>query len=165
MNRSALQPAIRGTGSGWRPSNFTGRGGFESIRDGTSRTCMLAEKHISIGGVGRGGANSSEQRDGTPYYTGCGGPAGWGENNIAGPVRNRPLASSSDQIANNIANSTCPVDPVTGVNPPMVGSWHPDIVNFLFVDGSVRTVATVVDQTTLESMVQRNDGTTVSLPE
>jgi len=163
-NRSALQSAIRGTGSGWRPSNFTSRGGLETIRDGTSRTCMLGEKHISIGGVTRGGANSSEQRDGTPYYSGCGGPAGWGENNIAGPTRNRPLASSSDEIANNIASTPC-ADPATGRNPPMLGSWHPDIVNFLFVDGSVRTVATVVDQSILESMSQRNDGTTVPLPE
>jgi len=165
-NRSALQSAIRGTGPGWRPSNFTSRGGFETIRDGTSRTCMLGEKHISIGGVARGGANSSEQRDGTPYYSGCGGPSamGWGENYIAGPTRNRPLASSSDEIANNIASTPC-ADPATGRNPPMLGSWHPDIVNFLFVDGSVRTVATVVDQTILESMSQRNDGTSVPLPE
>jgi prepilin-type processing-associated H-X9-DG protein len=89
---------------------------------------------------------------------------GWGENYIAGPTRNRPLASSSDEIANTIASTPC-ADPATGRNPPMLGSWHPDIVNFLFVDGSVRTVATVVDQSILESMSQRNDGTTVPLPE
>jgi prepilin-type N-terminal cleavage/methylation domain-containing protein/prepilin-type processing-associated H-X9-DG protein len=160
LHKGALQAAIRDPSPGWKPSQFRSRGGFETILDGTSKTFMLGEKHISSGGLGRAGGNSSEQRDGTPYYSGCGGfGPGYGENNIAGPTRNRPLAGSAAEIANNLT-STC-VNPASGTNPPMLGSWHSGVVNFLFVDGSVRPVTVSVDQSILENLTQRDDGNAV----
>jgi len=161
-HRGALQSALRDTSPGWSPSNYTSRGGFETIVDGTANTCMIAEKHIDVWGLLRAGGNSSSQRDGTPYYTGCGGfGPGYGENNIAGPTRNRPMATSPQEFANNLT-STC-IDPTIGVNPPMVGSWHPGIVNFLLVDGSARPLSTTIDQMVLEKLTQRDDGDVVTL--
>lgn len=162
-HRAALQSAIRDTSADWKPSNFTLRGGFASVTDGTSNTAMIAEKHIDRSGVNRAGGNTSSDRDGTPFYSGCGGfGPGYGENNIAGPTRNRPMAKSSSEIATNLTG-TCN-DPATAVNPPMVGSWHPGVVNFLMVDGSTRPISVTIDQTTLERLTMRDDGQAVQVP-
>jgi prepilin-type N-terminal cleavage/methylation domain-containing protein/prepilin-type processing-associated H-X9-DG protein len=163
LHREALRAALREPGTGWKPSNFRMAGGFESILDGTSNTCMITEKHIDKWGVLQAGGNSSSQRDGTPFYTGCGGfGPGYGENNINGAVRNRPMASSPSQVATNLTG-TC-YAPGAGVNPPLIGSWHPSVVNFLLVDGSVRSISTSVDQATLEALAGRDAGTAFTLP-
>jgi len=162
-NRSALESAIRNPSPAWRPSGFLLRGGLERVSDGTSKTVMLGEKHIDQTGLGRAGGNSSSTRDGTPFYSGCGGPTAWGENNIAGPVRNRPMARSATDIALNIADRNCAA-PGSGVNPPMVGSWHAGTVNFLFVDGAVRALSTGIEQRVLENLAARDDGVAVAIP-
>ena len=66
---------------------------IEQIIDGTSTTFMVAEKHIDRRGLNITGGRDSNNRDGTPFYNGGGGPdAGWGECWVVGTTRNRPLA-------------------------------------------------------------------------
>ncbi len=132
-------------------------GGFESIRDGTACTTLLAEKHIDQTGVNRVGGRTSSDRDGTPLWHGGGsqgGLPGWGEVWLGGPTRTRPLAKGPlDYVAD-----------LTAGGAPTLGSWHPGAVHFLMCDASVRPFSIDIDQTTLERLVQRDDGQPVVVP-
>jgi len=161
-HHGALQIASRDTSTNWKPSNFRSKGGFETILDGTSNTCMIAEKHVDMFGLLQCCGPSTSNRDSTPYYQGCGGPTsfGYGEVTITGPTRNRPLATSPSQVGNNLT-SVCST---LAAPIPMLGSFHPGVVNFLMVDGSVRPIPVTINQTVLESMTSRDDGQSVTLP-
>jgi len=160
----ALQCAMHDTSAVYYPSHFSSRGGFQAILDGTSNTCMIAEKHIDTSGLLVCGNNSSSTRDCTGFYQECHGFGGmaYGENTINGGTRNRPLATGPSQVASNLT-TTCN-NPATAVNPPLLGSFHPGVVNFLMVDGSVRPIPVTINQTVLENMTSRDDGQAVTLP-
>lgn len=44
------------------------------------------------------------------------------------------------------------------------GSWHPNLCQFVFCDGSVHSLQKTADTTLLQYLIQRNDGQTVSAP-
>jgi prepilin-type processing-associated H-X9-DG protein len=138
------------------------------IEDGTSNTFMIGEKHIDMYGSLTASGNTSSTRAGTPFYQGCGGlpGTGYGENNINGPTRNRPIATGPTQVVYNLTMSGGTDLPGANGYPsqPMLGSWHPGVCNFLMVDGSTHSIAINIAQTTLENLTRRDDRQAVQLP-
>ena len=116
---------------GWR-----GQLNFLSITDGTSSTLMFGEKHIrpnSLRGKNEdrsifGGQTNSQRR-----------MAGLAPNGDA-----RPLMPSNAQTTA-LANTA-------------FGGPHSGVTQFVFVDGSVRSLPLSTDLTTLTRLITRNDG-------
>jgi len=165
-HHGALSCGIHDTSANWKPANYTPRYGFEMITDGTSNTFMIGEKHIDMYGPLTAGGNTSSSRAGTPFYQSGGGTPGYGENNINGPTRNRPIATGPTQVVYNLTMSGGADLPGANGHPsqPMIGSWHPGVSNFLMVDGSTHSIAINIDQNTLECLTRRDDGQAVQLP-
>jgi len=125
------------------------------ISDGLSSTLMLGEKHAT-NPDGSCGLDSSDSNDCTPFY-GVFGPnhdTSFGEKYMAGNTLGRPLARGSADI----------VSPMSVAGAPMLGSWHPGICNFLMCDGAVASISVSIDQTLLEQLSQRADGSLAKLP-
>jgi prepilin-type processing-associated H-X9-DG protein len=154
-HRGALQGAFMTESSGVI-QEWSSRGGFETILDGTSNTSMLAEKHISADGLGRVGDRHANRRDGPPFFLGEGNVNGanWGEMWTVGPTKNRPLARGPNHSINNINDG----------GKPNIGSWHPGGVQFLMCDASVHLLEIGIDQTLLQRIARREDGETITLP-
>ncbi|MEI6686138.1 MAG: DUF1559 domain-containing protein, partial [Planctomycetota bacterium] len=131
---------------GWAP-----RDTMAYIADGTSNTALIGEKHIPSGYVGKCCSNNANSHDFYPYYNNSGGPNGWHEWSIAGPIENGLAKSPTDGIG--IAYETAPA----------LGSWHTGICNFVFADGSVRSIVTSISQTNLNSMGSANSGDLLQL--
>jgi prepilin-type N-terminal cleavage/methylation domain-containing protein len=100
---------------------------LSDIVDGSAYTLMIGEKHVQWGQFGVM-SNDASLFDG---YT-PGGMRG------AGP--NFPIAQS-----------------ITNETRQLFGSYHPNICQFVFCDGSVRPIPINIDSTTLGYMAQRND--------
>jgi len=167
--RQALRAAVSpnnnnlGTPSTTNPdplAQWASRDTMTFIADGTSNTAIIGEKHIPTGfiqkccgnGPGGSGGNSWDRgHDAYPYYNLWGGPGGYAEWALAGPVENGIAKSPTDGIG--IAYDTA----------PGLGSWHSGICNFVFADGSVRSIATSVSQTNLNSMGSANSGDILQL--
>ena len=125
------------------------------ITDGLSSTFMLGEKHAT-NPDGSCGNDSSDGNDCTPFY-GFVGPnhdTYYGEKYISGNTLGRPIARGSADV----------ISPVSAAGAPMLGSWHPGICNFLMCDGAVASISVSIDQTLLEQLSQRADGSTAKLP-
>lgn len=133
-------PPLSADASG-NPIYTTWRGqlNFQSITDGTSSTLMFGEKHIrpnSLRGKNEdrsvfGGQNNSIRR-------------------MAGVAPNgtvRPLRPANDQTGA-LANES-------------FGGPHEGVTQFVFVDGSVRSLPLSTDLTTLSNLITRNDGQVV----
>ena len=100
---------------------------FTEITDGLSNTLMVGDKHVPAG---------KEEK----YPWDCGIYDGHNpicSTRAAGP--NFPLAANLNDLR------------VT------FGSYHPGLCQFVFCDGSVRTLETSIDPTTLGLLSQRND--------
>jgi prepilin-type N-terminal cleavage/methylation domain-containing protein/prepilin-type processing-associated H-X9-DG protein len=102
------------------------------IRDGTSNTLMVGEKHLTPADLGQG------TFDGCIYSAT---PSGLSFRQ-AGPKN--PLAISKDDAQNG-----------------QFGSWHTNIVNFVFCDGHVAAIPTSTPGSTLSILVTRNGGEVV----
>lgn len=107
---------------------------FADIIDGTSNTVMIGEKHVHIKHL-----NDPSKGDGCVYN---------GDKGHAG----RTMGTS-------YLLAKGPNDPVTN----RFGSWHPAAVNFVLVDGSVRSLAISTDGQTLGWIAGKDDGQVVSL--
>ena len=114
------------------------------IRDGTSNTILLGEKHVQTGQVGLGsglqynlhglhpsGDGSVYDGDYELHYMRAGGPT-------------HPIARSADEPLN--AN---------------FGSWHPGVCQFVFCDGSVRSLSVEIGTELYGRLNARNDGQVV----
>jgi prepilin-type processing-associated H-X9-DG protein len=156
----------------WTPtaaSIFTGyqsRDTFAWVTDGLSNTAMIAEKFIPLGKLGyccNGSWQSAAPatpctspqgcgNDGFIYWDRPNGRGGYGATWLAGSVRR--------------AMSYAPTngDGESGSVMPTLGSWHPGIVNFLFVDGSVHSLNVNTSVTTLIGLGSVNDGAEVNIP-
>jgi prepilin-type N-terminal cleavage/methylation domain-containing protein/prepilin-type processing-associated H-X9-DG protein len=129
------------------------------VSDGTSNTAMIAEKFIPVGRLGQcctgnwqlpGGSRIGN--DGFIYWNRANGPGGYGGSWVAGSVL-RPLSrdpSDGNGEASNVM--------------PALGSWHPGIVNFLFVDGSVHSLGVNTSVATLTRLGHVSDGAVMDLP-
>jgi prepilin-type N-terminal cleavage/methylation domain-containing protein len=99
------------------------------ITDGTSNTAFIGEKHIPQNQI-----NTTAGGDGPAYN----GDKGYSFRMMGS---NRLLART-----------------LTEAPGGKFGSWHSGIVNFALGDGSVRSIRTSIDGTTLGLLAQRNDG-------
>jgi prepilin-type N-terminal cleavage/methylation domain-containing protein len=139
--------------------------GFKStklsdISDGTTSTLMVGEKHVTALGTA-GGTGSGH--DGSPFYgysfpninmASGGGRITGGDLWMARSTQGRGLARGQvDTYAN-----------LTTAGAPQLGSWHPDACNFVACDGAVVTLSPTIDQTLLEQLSQRADGSTAKIP-
>jgi len=125
------------------------------INDGTTSTFMLGEKHATNPDKSCN-TGSSDGSDCTPFF-GFMGPNvdyGWGEKYMVGNTYGRPIARGAGDVIPNVFAGGAPT----------LGSGHPAICNFVMCDGAVASVSVAIDQTTLEQITQRADGTSAKLP-
>jgi prepilin-type N-terminal cleavage/methylation domain-containing protein len=124
------------------------------VSDGTSSTFMIGEKH-QTNPTGSCGGNTTDYRDCTPFYNHMGPniQVGWGELWMHGNTKGRPLGRGSADVVD-----------LSVLGNPMLGSWHPGICNFVMCDGAVVSISVSIDQTLLEQLSQRADGSTAKLP-
>jgi len=132
--------------AGWYP-----RTREKDVTDGLSKTAILAEKHLYTTELGKGGCYSSR--------TACTGINGYDD----APVTIAAQGGSNALLV--LANlggiargADDPGDTTT------IGSWHPGICQFLFADGSVRSIDVTIDDTTLLRIGDRRDGQNFVLP-
>src|SRR5262249_9251658 len=105
-----------------------------SITDGTSNTLLIGEKHVRPDQLGKAD---------TADFDGCiyNGDAGNTVARVAGP------------------NFTLAAFPTDGSNSQLrFGSWHAAVCNFVFCDGSVRSLSVSIDGTNLGYLANRADG-------
>ena len=113
----------------------TGRYRFKHIEDGLSNTIFLGEKAVSI----------SYARQ----------PGGWGD----GCIYNGNEPGTAMRLGGYAMGLAVKKDiPAPGPGTiPVYGSFHPGIVNFVFGDASVRSLATTIDEDFLRRLCSRND--------
>ena len=102
---------------------------FASIKDGTSVTIMIGEKHIQLGFL------NDPIQDGLIY------------------------SGSEQQTYQRRGGASSPlaIDPTTAPN-SQFGSWHTGICQFVFADGSVHVLKNSIPGTTLGLLANINDG-------
>ncbi len=154
--RQLIQSAIR------NPSGLSGdykcRTDTNYCTDGLTNTGMVAEKHLTIAGLGKCCGTDANSRDGTIFFNagggyGSSGDGGWGELWLAGPTNNRPLAPNSNTLTASMQNA--------GIE--SLGSWHTGIVPFLMGDGAVRDVNTTVNVSIVSNLGNAQDGNVFDL--
>ncbi len=104
---------------------------FADIRDGASNTLLVGEKRLNKTFLGQ------PQDDDNEGYT-----AGWNEDTI----RRTDQSPAPDYAA------------PKGDGGKLFGGPHPGTVQFVFVDGSVQSIAYSIDSDMFESMGHRHDG-------
>ncbi|UUO07928.1 DUF1559 domain-containing protein [Blastopirellula sp. J2-11] len=143
VHYGALIHSTGGTVSGNQITGWRSQTKFASITDGLSNTSLLGEKHVAQDNLNK----EASDGDGTFYfwYT-----SNWRTWTI---VRNSKWTIIREPNYHR-ENS--------GFQ-KRFGSYHPGIAQFLFCDGSVHNVATIVDPVNLYLMADRRDGRTYRL--
>ena len=104
---------------------------FADITDGLSHTLLVGEKHVNLGQFGTGWLDSSIYNG--QYFA----PAG----RAAGP--DFPLAQAFH---------------LDGARSLVFGSYHPQVCQFAFCDGSVHALPVTIDPDLLGLLAARADG-------
>lgn len=127
---------------------FRSRTNFSEIRDGTSNTLLIGEKHVRDNRFGR----ANEDR---AYYSGV---------NYVTAQRSAGCTSVNAQgVCTGGFRPLAPFTTYSGTAWNIVfGSPHPGICQFVMCDGSVRGIATAIDTTNLRRLAQRNDGMVIN---
>lgn len=120
------------------------RSGFERMRDGTSNTFVLGEKHVRANEFGK--CCQSGQTDGT-YLLQNG---GWREYLVARNAQLRLGKGPNDNAGN--------PDNTFGF-----GSYHPGVCHFLRGDGSVTSVSNNISHNVLSRLGHVSDGFSVQI--
>jgi prepilin-type N-terminal cleavage/methylation domain-containing protein len=146
--RSAMMgcSSIERVGGRW-----AGRSNLAMIRDGTSRTAIIGEKHILDGEKNKGGAVSpgGPSADGNIFVSQ---QAGWYESHsVRQGDHPNGIARGSDDDRDGRWHT--------------FGSWHPGICQFVMADGAVRAFSVNTDLTTLSQLSDRRDGNVFTFPE
>ena len=130
---------------GWTP-----RDNLMSIKDGTSNTFIVGEKHVTPAEMGRDCCNNKRVDGNIYWWTGS-----WREYTVARQCRvDTPIAPSfdweatGDWAARHIA----------------FGSWHTGTCQFLLGDGAVRNVSTNISKGMFRDLCHARDGRTVQVP-
>lgn len=118
---------------------------FADIRDGLSNTVFVGEKQVPRGHFGEHSA---------------------GDNSIYNPDYKVNIGRFGGPITSNLNFAIATME--DGVAKPNLakwrfGSWHPEICEFLFGDGSVHTVYNSVDPVVLSRLCNRSDGQAIDL--
>jgi prepilin-type N-terminal cleavage/methylation domain-containing protein/prepilin-type processing-associated H-X9-DG protein len=128
-----------GTAANWKSQTA-----LTSVTDGLSSTLMIGEKHLRRADIGTDSGGDGPIMGGFAYSfmrvaggTGGGSGAEW------------PLGNG-------------PTDNVGGQALAVFGSWHPGAVNFVWGDGSVRSLKFNIDSVTLARLTTRAIGTVPS---
>ncbi len=119
-----------------------GRYGQSSISDGTSNTIFIGEKYVSTYG-------ELESH-------------GWGDGSIYNGDEPETFMRIGGYGMGLASSQTLDLSPGEY---PIFGSGHPQVVNFVFGDGSVHAIATATDVETVYRLCSRNDGNHVTLDE
>ena len=120
--------------------SFRSMTSIASITDGTSNTLLAGEKHITPKDLGKGDAAGDYAYYSGYNYVTAQRSAGWYYDDSKNKT-NKPLMKVTDARAD-----------------IRFGSWHTSGVNFVFCDGSVRTLPFNIDLETLRRLAVRNDG-------
>jgi prepilin-type N-terminal cleavage/methylation domain-containing protein len=120
-------------------ASFRGLTNFPTITDGLSNTFLAGEKHVPQGMFGR-----AKVGDGSIY------------NGVWTTYSGR-LAGPDDRLATGPTDIT-PSTRGDAFYARRFGSYHPGVCQFVFGDGSTRTVRTSVDPLNLRRYAVRNDG-------
>jgi hypothetical protein len=139
VNANGAIITARSSVAGGRVASYRGIVSVAVITDGTNSTTMLGEKYVrrTQHGIGvPGEANSSG--DGSIYN----GDHEWWYSRVAGA--GVPLCDGPNDTS--LYHAT------------RFGSEHPGICQFVFCDGSVRSLANSTATTVLAALTQRNDG-------
>jgi len=125
------------------------------ITDGLSKTFMLGEKHQTATD-GNCNGPSSDPGDCTPFFHGMGPnhDYGWGELYMARTIKGRPLGKGPTDVNSEMRTA----------GSPTLGSWHPQICQFVLCDGSVVGISVSTSQTVLDNLGNKADGNPTSLP-
>jgi type II secretory pathway pseudopilin PulG len=117
---------------------------FGSISDGLSNTILAGEKFVRLAGLGR------SPQDSAAFNGGCNPPrniARVGGPRLSGTQPDFPIAYRSKGAVTE--------------NERVFGSYHPEICQFVYCDGSVHALKQATDMTTLRLLIVRNDGQTI----
>jgi prepilin-type processing-associated H-X9-DG protein len=107
---------------------------FTEITDGNSNTVMVGEKHIPPGSFG----NPDPAFDGPAYN-------GDKQHSHRSLGSLRPMARDPNELPSS-----------------RFGSWHQGVCNFVFADGSVKSVRVSIDVSTQTAIATRNGNETVN---
>jgi prepilin-type N-terminal cleavage/methylation domain-containing protein/prepilin-type processing-associated H-X9-DG protein len=112
---------------------------LQTIRDGTSNTFLIGEKHVRPDAFGRSAMGDEAYYSGLSYDS---------AQRVAGPSYRLALG---------------PTDSNTSHQQDIFGSTHIGYVNFAFCDGSVRSISTNIDGTNLGRLANRDDGQPITV--
>ncbi len=112
------------------PSKLVAPVRLAQVTDGTSNTLLAADKRLNIAQLGEW------QEDDNEGYT-----VGWNEDTI----RRTDRSPSPDHVGQ-------------GDGDKLFGSSHPEIIDAVFVDGSVRTISMQIDKKLFEKFGNISDG-------
>ena len=119
--------------------SFRSMTSIASITDGTSNTFLAGEKHISAHGLGKAIEGDDAYYSGYSYVA-AQRSAGWYLDGSK-VKQSKPLMKMTDGNAD-----------------IRFGSWHTGVCNFVFCDGTVRSIPLNIDINTLRLLAVRNDG-------
>ncbi|MCA9122994.1 MAG: DUF1559 domain-containing protein [Planctomycetales bacterium] len=136
-----------------KEAKFTQR--LTDIKDGTSNTAMLGEKHWTRDEFSRTCCNGDES-DGSVFVQ----DGNWKEYMVARNMR-FPLRLGVEDRGGDGWN-----DPArtTAARAAGFGSWHAGVVQFGMCDGSVQGISPTIDYRVQWRLADRSDGQPVSLP-
>jgi len=112
------------------------RTALRDIRDGTSHTMLVGEKHVPISKYGQSGPS-------------------WGDGAIYNGDFPRNFARLAGNPKFNLGDGP---DDLNGPWHCKFGSYHPDICQFVFADGHLVTLNNTTDMLVLNRLAVRNDG-------
>jgi len=136
-------PSTPAQGSTTPIPSFIGDVKMTSISDGTSNTFLIGEKHVPAGALGRLKAGDG------PAFSGA-----W--TSFSGRLAGieDPLAQGQNDLLKSTSGDAFWAR--------KFGSWHTQICQFAFADGSVRGIRTNIDTSNLRRLASRNDGEAIT---
>ncbi|PHR86150.1 MAG: hypothetical protein COA78_38275 [Blastopirellula sp.] len=126
------------------------RNTFAAVTDGLSNTLVVGDKHVRARALGK--CCNGNDNDGSYLFN----DGGWREYSVTRNIRHRFGRGPNDDATG---------DGETGSGPARAigfGSWHPGIVQFLALDGSVKNVTTTTSEWVRRQYGHRGDGTVIS---